>query len=112
MEESNWWDCDDPFKMLQFVQDKVSTRQLRLIAVACCRRVGEFLDDDFGLHSLEVAEQCADGLISLDELFNTGREWDFALNYDLHRAHATRSGLKYEAVGSCDVCCRIDHGMA
>jgi hypothetical protein len=50
------------------VRPIASTRKLRLLAVAYCRRVEELLADPRSRAALEVAEQHADGLVGKDVL--------------------------------------------
>lgn len=45
MTEAEWLGCDDPEKMLKFVQGHASQRKLRLFAVWCCGRLRESLYD-------------------------------------------------------------------
>jgi hypothetical protein len=49
MTDAEWLACNDPGKMLQFVQGKASERKLRLFAVACVRRVRHLLTDEHGI---------------------------------------------------------------
>jgi hypothetical protein len=67
MTEADWLGCNDPSKMLPFVQGKASERKLRLFACACCRRVWDLLPKD-GRKAVKVAEKFADGLAGLEEL--------------------------------------------
>ena len=46
MTEAEWLGCNDPDKMLRFVQGKASERQLRLLACACCRSLDRHGEDD------------------------------------------------------------------
>jgi hypothetical protein len=67
--DSEWLASTDPIKMLNFLgaNGKASDRKLRLFAVACSRRVWDFLDD-LGRGAVEMAELFADGLASPEEL--------------------------------------------
>jgi hypothetical protein len=60
MNEAEWLRCAGPSPMLEFLKGKVSERQLRLFASACCRRVWGLIGEK-GRKGVEVAEQYADG---------------------------------------------------
>jgi hypothetical protein len=67
MNEQEWLDCTDPMPMLEFLQDKVSDRKLRLFAVACCRSVWHLLNKR-GRRAVAMAESFADGMITASAL--------------------------------------------
>jgi hypothetical protein len=68
MTEAEWMSCDDPTRMLEFLRGKASDRKLRLFAVACCRRIWQFLTVE-ALHSAEeIAQRYADGTASQVDL--------------------------------------------
>jgi hypothetical protein len=68
MTEAEWLACDDPEKMLDFLNGKVTERKLRLLACACCRRIWDLLTDDRTRRAVEAGELYADGLISREAL--------------------------------------------
>jgi hypothetical protein len=76
MTEHDWSRCHDPQQMLAFLRDsgRVSDRQLRLFACACCRRVLHLLKDKpSSRRTIEFAERYADGLATKNDLH--GRAW-------------------------------------
>jgi hypothetical protein len=70
MTEDEWNGCTDRAKMVFFLRGRgcASDRKLRLLAVACCRRIWESLGDERSRKAGEVAEQYADGLASREQL--------------------------------------------
>lgn len=69
MTEAEWIACTDPTPMLEFVCRKASNRKIRLIAVACCRRIWDKLKSRRGCQeSIETAERFADGLATIEDL--------------------------------------------
>ena len=60
MTEAEWLAGTDPGPMLAFLGDKASERKLRLLAVACCRRVWPQLTGPFWREAVERSERFAD----------------------------------------------------
>jgi len=67
MTEAEWLACADPEPMLLHLVDKGSDRKLRLIAVACCRRLWPQYKDERSRAMLEMAERYADRQASEEE---------------------------------------------
>ena len=67
MTEADWLTCDDPREMLEFLRGRAGERKLRLFAVACCRRVWEFIPRGLAERAVEEAERFADGAVSPGE---------------------------------------------
>lgn len=73
MTEDEWDQSPDAIGMVQFLIGNTSQRKLRLFAVACCRRIGDWLTED-ARRALDIAEQFADGLVER-EICKLGRSW-------------------------------------
>jgi hypothetical protein len=58
--ENTWIRCADPDKMLEYLQGKISQRQMWLFGCACCRRIWSKLSD-IGRNLIEATETLADG---------------------------------------------------
>jgi hypothetical protein len=76
MTETEWLDCTDPLPMIAFLHCQAATqrfrltsRQLRLLAVAYCRPAFRLLPDARSRQAVDVAERYADGLANSDELW-------------------------------------------
>jgi hypothetical protein len=68
MTEAEWLSADDPGLMLDYLENRVSDRKLRLFAVACCRRLWPLLTDERSRDAVSAVEQYADGLASPRDL--------------------------------------------
>jgi hypothetical protein len=68
MTEAEWLACTDSRRLVAFLPGKPSERKLRLLAVACCRRIWEVLRDGRSREAVETAERYADGEVGVDEL--------------------------------------------
>jgi hypothetical protein len=68
MTEAEWLACTHPQPMLEFLRRKASDRNLRLFAVACCRRVWSSLEHEEFRDAVRKAEVFADGLADRAEL--------------------------------------------
>jgi hypothetical protein len=67
MTEAEWL-ATDLMTMWRYLADKASERKLRLVAVACCRELWEFIRDERGRRATVVAERYADGMATAGEL--------------------------------------------
>jgi hypothetical protein len=67
MTEQEWMTSVSPALMLAELRGRATTRQLRLFAVACCRRVGRLITDPALRRAVEVAERYADGCATEEE---------------------------------------------
>jgi hypothetical protein len=65
--EAEWLSSADAQPMLQYLKDGPGPRKRRLVAVACCWRIGHLLTQN-GRKAVEAAERFADGLIEEPEL--------------------------------------------
>jgi hypothetical protein len=69
VDEDGWLTSIEPTPMLDYLRGKkVSERKLRLYAVACCRRIWDFLTDERCRKAVEMAERYADGSATENEL--------------------------------------------
>lgn len=73
MMEEEWQGCTDPTPMFEFLRGKASDRKLRLFAVACSRRIEQWMSDVRSRHAIEVSEQYADHRIGRKVLASARR---------------------------------------
>lgn len=62
-----WSACTDPAAMLAFLEPRASERKMRLVSVACCRRVWRLMTDARVRDAVDAAERFADALIDRAE---------------------------------------------
>jgi hypothetical protein len=68
--EADWSACQNPKRMLPFLKKHASERKQRLFACACCRLIWPLLTEQLYRKVVEAAEQCAEGMLTMDELRN------------------------------------------
>jgi hypothetical protein len=66
MTETDWLTCSDPIRMLEFVREAATARQLRLFQVACCRRIWQFVTDPDSRALVELIERAADSPLDME----------------------------------------------
>jgi hypothetical protein len=82
MTEAEWLACANPILMLDFLRGKASDRKLRLFAVACCRRLEVELPDQRSWDAVHVAEWCADGNGTEQDLITARRNAEASFQND------------------------------
>jgi hypothetical protein len=94
MTEAEWVKCRDPDELLDYHSMKREQRRLRLLAVACARRmwlsVGEHLQDEVFTQLLDVVERYADGTADRAEFI--------AIRKPFRKAVRDRSGKQKECL--------------
>ena len=73
MNESEWFSCTDPGRMLECLLGRASERKLIMFAAACCCRVWHLMTDPKCREVTDAAERLADGLLSQAE-FDAARQ--------------------------------------
>src|SRR5262245_40678863 len=68
MTETDWLSSTNAAGLVDYARGRVSDRKCRLLAVALCRRLGDYLPAPESQAALYFAEQCADGNPSTEEL--------------------------------------------
>lgn len=98
MTEADWLGCTTPEEVEQFLRGRGNERQLRLFAVACCRRIWDLFLDQRCRDAVVVAERFADGQAMVEEL-------EAALNDAV--AVQSPTGLHYRAWAASFAACRF-----
>src|SRR4051812_22746873 len=80
MTESEWNSCTDPTMMLEFLRGKATERKLRLMSVACSRRLGDLIRDERSRRAIDAGELYADGLLDAASLHKALQGASQALN--------------------------------
>jgi hypothetical protein len=68
MTEAEWLTCENMEVMLRFLEGKASERKLRLLLIACFRRVPRLKTATECRQAVDLAEKFADGEVSGIEL--------------------------------------------
>ena len=68
MTEAQWHTCAWPHRMVEFLWETGSKRKLRLLAVACCRRIAHLVTDAHYQAALAAVEGYVEGTVSRDRV--------------------------------------------
>jgi hypothetical protein len=74
MTEQDWFLCEHPEPMLEFLRGKTCERKMRFFALACCLEVRQWIIDDKSNKALQVCELFADGKVGHKKLTAARRE--------------------------------------
>ena len=77
MTETEWLTCSEnsePQTMLEFVRPQTTERKCRLLAVSFCRHILPLVSEPIGHQAVVIAEQYADGLVSLEEMLAVSKQ--------------------------------------
>jgi hypothetical protein len=99
MTEHEWQTACNTEKMIKFLDGRASPRKFRLFAVACCRRLWDFLDEDHARPALEAAVRCADGELAVRDLWELWQSKERSLDQKFYDRIAQTSGAPLHAVG-------------
>src|SRR5206468_3299030 len=91
MTEAEWLACSNPTEMMRSLR-RPSTRKLRLVGCAACRRVWHLLTDSPGRKAVEVAETHADGLASDAERLVACNAFRGRVRRGVPHVHSRRAG--------------------
>jgi hypothetical protein len=98
MTEAVWFSSPSPQDMLRRLPDAAGDRQLRLFAVACCRRIWDVLPEGWARQGVLVVERYADGQASDRELseVSTALGAELMARYRAYQEAAAGSGNRGE----------------
>jgi hypothetical protein len=78
--EEIWFGCDDrPFDLANYALPELSSRKVRLLAIACCELVTDRMVDERSRRAVTVARGHAEGTATHEDLAAAEREADEAL---------------------------------
>ena len=77
MDETTWNTCTDPQRMLEYLRGRVSERKIRLFACACCRHIGDILQDRWSRLAIAAAV-----VLAFVGGYLAGTERDVATSFD------------------------------
>jgi hypothetical protein len=80
MTESEWVNCNEPDRMLDFLLDRTTERKFRLFACACVRRHADLLKEyKWSGKALEAVERFIDGHLTQDKMNRAASKFDAAV---------------------------------
>jgi hypothetical protein len=110
--EAHWLACGDPAELVAGLPGQPSERKLLLFACACCRRVGDLLTGPLSRNAIEVAERCAEGTASREELAAAVEGASGVLYRSTFRYAVTHLAAARDPEGAARVAFWAAHGAA
>jgi hypothetical protein len=102
--ESEWMSYTQSTTMLGLLRGKASDRNLRLFAIACCRRIWPHIADERSRRAVELAGLDVDGLVSAEERLAAARGAADALADAFDKLDNRSNGHLYHAAWAAALC--------
>jgi hypothetical protein len=102
--ETEWLSFTQPITMLDLLRGKASDRNLRLFAIACCRRIWPHIADERSRRAVELAALDVDGLVSAEERIAAAQAAADALTDAFFNLDIRSNGHLYHAAWAAALC--------
>jgi hypothetical protein len=102
--EADWLSFTHPITMLDLLRGKASDRNLRLFAIACCRRIWPHIADERSRKAVELAMLDVDGLASAEERVAAAQAAADALTDSFFNLDIRFNGHLYHAAWAAALC--------
>jgi hypothetical protein len=103
VKESEWLDCNEPDRMLDFLLHRKTQRKFRLFACACARRHADLLKEfKWSTKALEAVERFIDEDLTQAEMNRASSKFDAAVEEeDLDEAADSASTALWHLMNAC-----------
>ena len=106
--EFDWLAHTQSTEMLGLLRDRASEKDLRLFAIACCRRIWPLIGDERSRRAVEMAELDVDGQLAAHERLSAARGAAHALAEASHNLDIGSTGHLYHAAWAAALCLHTD----
>jgi hypothetical protein len=106
--ESEWLAHTQSTEMLGLLRDRACEKDLRLFAIACCRRIWPHISDERSRRAVEMAELDVDGRLAAEERLAVARRAAQALAEAFDNLDIRSTGHLYHAAWAAALCLHTD----